>query len=310
MAGERPILRNRTSDLFEPFFARTRTFSRTEAPVALECARIAFVRNGSADLFGEFGRQSVGVGDAVLVGPGVLCGAEPDDRCTVTTVGLDMDYAIDQVFWQHSAFLSDRHDAEELAARLYPVPLQIMRLGGPLLVRLAPSLDEFVMLSVTGRLPLWFNRMQELWFGILWAMRPYVEATPKEVAFPRRTHVRLKDPLARRFDPIRADVQAAAYLLRSDPARRWTLNELASAVHLSSSHLSAVFTASYGKSPLAYLTTVRAQCMAKHLRESVLPIEDILRLVGWRSRTHAARVFREHTGFSPSEYRRFHAHSG
>jgi len=58
--------------------------------------------------------------------------------------------------------------------------------------------------------------------------------------------VRLIEPPARRFALIRADVQAAAYLLRSGPGRRWTLSDLALKVHMSSSHLSSVFTETYG----------------------------------------------------------------
>lgn len=175
VADKRSARGSRPPDAFEPFFARTRSMARAETHIALGCARIAFVRESSAGLLGEFGRQSVGIGNAVLVGPSVLRGAELDGTFTFTTVGLDMDYAIDQVFWQHSAFLSDRQDAEELAARLYPTPSRIIRLGEPLLTRLAPSLDELVALSVAGRLSLCFNRMWELWFGILWAMHPHIK---------------------------------------------------------------------------------------------------------------------------------------
>ncbi|WP_425280770.1 helix-turn-helix transcriptional regulator [Leucobacter coleopterorum] len=121
-------------------------------------------------------------------------------------------------------------------------------------------------------------------------------------------HVRIASTAIRRFAPLRADVQAAAYLLRSAPAKAWTLQDLAESVHLSRSQLQVVFFASMGKTPFEYLKMVRVELMAKYLRESQLSVEAIVRLVGWRSRSHAASSFRQLMGMSPSEYRRFRAH--
>ncbi|MBE8526505.1 hypothetical protein ILP97_55120 [Amycolatopsis sp. H6(2020)] len=42
--------------------------------------RIVVVRNGTAIIFSEFGQQPVSFGDAILLGPNVLCGIEPEGQ--------------------------------------------------------------------------------------------------------------------------------------------------------------------------------------------------------------------------------------
>lgn len=81
---------------------------------------------------------------------------------------------------------------------------------------------------------------------------------------------------------------------------QWTLDELAAQVHLSPSQLSRVFTDAYGKTPSAYLTMLRAERLARLLRETDLPIEAAMRQVGWRSRGHAAQQFRKYVGLTPA----------
>ena len=107
----------------------------------------------------------------------------------------------------------------------------------------------------------------------------------------------------RRLAPLRAEARTAADLLREDPARSWTLAELAQTVHLSPSQLGRVFVEAYGKTPLTYLTTLRAEHLARLLRETDLPIEQAMTEVGWHSRGHAARLFRQAVGLTPTRYR-------
>ena len=289
---------------FQPIVARTRLLARVEGPSSHDCVRIVFVRNGSADLFGEFGRQGIGVGDAVLLGPGVICGAIPDEELTYTAIALDTDYAIDQLFWRHAGHLADRYDAEDFAVSRYPAPFQVLRLGEALVGRLASWLDELVELSSADQLPERFNRMQALWFAVADVIDPFIDVA--DVLPPAQTHptISVTLPRVRRFAPIRADVRTAALLLHADPGRRWTVAQLASEVHLSRSQLSLLFTAAFGRAPVAYLTILRARRMATYLRETDLSVEAIAHRVGWRSRSHAAAAFRQLVGLSPGEYRR------
>lgn len=74
-------------------------------------------------------------------------------------------------------------------------------------------------------------------------------------------------------------------------------------MHLSPSQLGRLFVDAYGKTPMTYLSTLRAERLARLLRETDLPVEAAMRQVGWYSRGHAARMFRQAVGVTPNRYR-------
>ena len=289
--------------VFHPILARSRTIHTPTAPVAYDCVRLIFVRNGSAILLSEFGEKPVTVGDVIVLAANTLCGSEPEGSITVTTLYLDRDYIVDQVFWQHAALLADRLDAQDFAEELYSEPAQILQLGEDRAGMLMPWLDELVAHSLDGPSPDRFYRMQALLFAMLDVITPYVKTTPVRRSATQRREAHPSPPRLREFAPLRAEAQEAAELLQGASAERWTLQRLADAVHLSPSQLGRVFTDAYGKTPMTYLVTIRAERLALLLRGTDLPIEDAMRQVGWHSRGHAARMFRQAVGVTPSRYR-------
>lgn len=287
-----------------PFVARTATIRRPLGPVAYDYVKVIVVRDGSAFLFSEFGQQIVKPGDVILLGANVLAGSEPEGHITVTTIYLDTDYMLDQVRWQYAAYLEDRLDAQKFAEAIYTEPAQILRLGEGRAGLLMPWLDELVALSVEGDFVRHYLRIQALWFQIAYVIAPFIKVSPVRISPSQRAHVRPTLPRNRRFAPLRADVRRAVTLLRDNPARRWTLENLAAEVHLSPSRLSNVFVEAYGKTPLAFLTMIRAEQLAEYLRETDLTVTAAMQRVGWNSRSHASRLFREYVGLTPGEYRR------
>lgn len=153
---------------FTPLIARSATIHASIAPVAYDCVKLIFIRSGSAILLSEFGEQAVKPGDVIALGANTLCGSEPEGSITVTTLYLDRDYVIDQVFWQHAALLSDRLAAQDFAGEVYSEPAQILRLGEHRAGMLMPWLDELVALSIDGPSSERFYRMQALLFAVLW----------------------------------------------------------------------------------------------------------------------------------------------
>ncbi|ACS29604.1 AraC family transcriptional regulator [Micrococcus luteus] len=286
-----------------PVVARTECLHRRREPIAYDCVKLIFVRAGSAWLFSEFGERPVKVGDAVLLAANTLCGAEPEDWVTVTTLYLDRDYVVDQVFWQYAAVLADRLAAKDFIAARYSEPAQVLRLGEDRAGCLMPWLDELSQLSLDGPAPERFYRMQALLFAVLDVISPFVTTTAARQSPTQHKATCLAAPALRRLAPLRTEARDTAHLLRDEPARRWTLGELAAAVHLSPSQLGRVFVDAYGKTPMTYLATLRAEHLARLLRETDLPIEQAMREVGWHSRGHAARLFRQAVGITPTRYR-------
>lgn len=298
------------SGSFHALVARTRTIHRPVGPVAYDCVKLIVVRDGSAILLSEFGQQPVKPGDVILLGPNVLAGSEPEGHITVTTIYLDIDYVLDQVRWQYAAYLEDRLDAQGFADILYTEPAQNLRLGEDRAGMMLPWLDELVTLSIDGDFVSHYCRMQALWFQIAHVIAPFIKVSPVRISTSQRAHIRPTLPRDRRFAPLRVEVRRAATLLRRQLARRWKLEDLAAEVHLSPSRLSSVFVEAYGKTPLAFLTMIRAEHLAKLLRETDLTVTAAMQRVGWHSRSHATRLFREYVGVTPGHYRTMGAQTG
>ncbi len=290
----------------EPIIARTATIHQPMAPAAYDCVKLVVVRDGSALLLSEFGQRFVTVGDVVVLNANVLCGSEPESHITTTTIYLDTDYVIDQVFWQHACLLHDRLDAERFTNAVYSEPSQVLRLGEDRTGMLMPWLDELVARSIDGGFGSHFHRMQALWFSIADVVMPFLKVTQIRQSRGQRAHARPTLPRCRKFTPARDEAHQTRATLVSDIATNWTLNVLAARVHLSPKQLSRVFTEAYGKTPLAYLTMMRVEEMAHLLRETHLTIDAAARQVGWASRSRANEAFQQCVGMTPSEYRRMH----
>jgi AraC-like DNA-binding protein len=243
------------------------------------------------------------LGDVVILGGNTLCGGEPEGHFTITTIYLDPDYMIDQVFWQYVAVLSDRLHAQQFAETIYTEPAQLVRLGEDRAGMLMPWLDELVALSLDGPAPERFYRMQALLFAVLDVLIPFVKTTPARMSASQRARTIPSGPRPRLFLPLRSEAAQARDLLHESPAEPWTLDTLAGRVHLSQKQLSRVFVDAYGKTPLAYLTMLRVEHMARLLRENRLSIAAAGREVGWSSRSRAAEAFRQCVGVTPQQYR-------
>jgi AraC-like DNA-binding protein len=99
-------------------------------------------------------------------------------------------------------------------------------------------------------------------------------------------------------------VGGALNLLHADPARDWTVAELAHEVGLSRSAFSARFAALVGEPPLAYLTRWRMHKAATLLRDSETPLVEIARSVGYGTETGFIKAFKRSQGAAPGAYRR------
>ncbi|WP_336643758.1 helix-turn-helix transcriptional regulator [Microbacterium sp. MMO-113] len=271
--------------------------------MAYDCIKVVIVRSGSAVLFSEFGQRPVHIGDVVVLGANVLCGSEPEGHVTSTTIFANTDYVVDQVFWQYLGLLQDRLDAQDFFATTYTEPAQVLRLGEDRAGTLMPWLDELVALSVEDKPVANFHRIQALWFSIVHVLTPFVKTTPIRESSTQRETTWPTQPRRRGLSPLRTEARTVAELLRADPVRRWSVTDLANEVHLSKSQLGRVFVDAYGKSPIAYLTMLRAERMAGLLRTTDAPIAVVAREVGWSDPDFAARQFRRSVGVAPSRYR-------
>jgi AraC-like DNA-binding protein len=99
-------------------------------------------------------------------------------------------------------------------------------------------------------------------------------------------------------------VGAALNSLHKDPARAWTLEELARAAGTSRSVLAERFQQLVGSSPMQYLTQWRMMLAANLLRNSSAPLARIAEGVGYQTDTAFIRAFRREFGSPPATWRR------
>ncbi|GAA3597915.1 hypothetical protein GCM10022223_11390 [Kineosporia mesophila] len=105
-------------------------------------------------------------------------------------------------------------------------------------------------------------------------------------------------------DPRLARAVSAAH---DDLSRGWTVAHLAAVAGMSRSAFAAAFRATSGQGPMEHLTwwrLYRAKCL---LRSTDLDITQIAAQLGFSSGTALSRVFRQHTGVSPTPWRRARA---
>lgn len=109
-------------------------------------------------------------------------------------------------------------------------------------------------------------------------------------------------------DPV---VGTALRALHADPARAWTVAQLASEAALSRAAFARRFTALVGQPPLAYLTGWRMALAQEALRRDGSTLAAVAREVGYGSEFALSAAFTRRIGEPPSHWRaRVHAARG
>ncbi len=83
-----------------------------------------------------------------------------------------------------------------------------------------------------------------------------------------------------------------------------SIKNVASALYLSESYVTKIFSGKLGCSFREYINTLRINEAKKLLRNTVMKIVEIMYACGFKNQSSFNRVFYEETGFTPKEYRR------
>jgi AraC-like DNA-binding protein len=101
-------------------------------------------------------------------------------------------------------------------------------------------------------------------------------------------------------DPV---VGRALARLHAQPARPWTLPQLAREAGASRSVLAERFTYFVGHPPMLYLTRWRMQLAASRLAAGAAPVSAVAAEVGYESEAAFCRAFKKVTGVTPASWR-------
>jgi transcriptional regulator GlxA family with amidase domain len=101
-------------------------------------------------------------------------------------------------------------------------------------------------------------------------------------------------------DPVLAP---ALSLVHGEPARKWTVADLAAGVAVSRSVLDDRFRRGLGRSPIRYLTEWRMHLAEELLATTATGVGAVARRVGYDSEEAFSRAFKRSHGLAPSDWR-------
>jgi AraC family transcriptional activator of mtrCDE len=102
----------------------------------------------------------------------------------------------------------------------------------------------------------------------------------------------------------------AVAALFNEPARAWSLPELARLCGMSRATLARQFQEKLGRSAADLLTDIRMALAANELRKSSLSTGAVAEAVGYQSEAAFQRAFKSHMGITPAQWRKTEAPSG
>jgi AraC-like DNA-binding protein len=246
----------------------------------------------SGDVAVVCGPQPYTVADApatapqVVIGPGQRCTLPAGDEVAMTELGVRT--------WGNSAdgstvLLTGTYPLDgEVSRRLLRTlpPLLVVRdedWDCPLIALMADEIvkDEIGQEAVLDRL------LDLLLIAVLraWFARPEADAPGWYRAYG---------------DPV---VGQALRLLHHEPARPWTVAQLAAATGVSRAALARRFTELVGEPPMSFLTGWRIALAADLLREPGATVGSVAHAVGYGSAFALSTAFKRLRGVSPAQHR-------
>lgn len=93
-------------------------------------------------------------------------------------------------------------------------------------------------------------------------------------------------------------------IMRDRFAQNIGLSEVASCVGVHPVHLARTFREHYGQTVGEHIRKLRIDYAADRLSESPMPLAEIAERAGFSDQSHFCRLFRRHTGMTPSQFRK------
>ena len=159
------------------------------------------------------------------------------------------------------------------------------------------SLCDALTIEMLEKKSEWQNALKADLSLIMIALKRYVNTSLKNI--PITDHAA--------WNPVSAVI---ALVNENYGDTNMTLESIAEAFYISTSHLSRLFKQLTGTSFSTYLRKVRLAKACAFLVDTDITVDNIMKLCGMRDATSFYKAFGEHTGLTPNQYRKEHNHGG
>jgi AraC family L-rhamnose operon transcriptional activator RhaR len=244
---------------------------------------LALVTGGEGVHHSLAGRQRLAVGDAILLRPGVWHEYEQCRSLEIYNCCFSADLVQRELAWTREDPL--------LGYLLWTGPFSAQR-RGILTTHLDPDAFAEGIEQLDGLRQLRDQPLSRHRGDIVGRLSLYLSCVARTLGE--------RDDLRGQTHPAVLD---AMRMMEADPARPWTLTDLAAALHLAPGYLVRLFKSATGLPPMAYLSRHRVELAGDRLLHTDLPINRIAESVGWPDQNYFARRFKSHYGLSASTYR-------
>jgi len=275
-------------------------------PVAYDWVEFIVVREGTCLLrHRDEGRYDwAKPGDVLFLLPNIPCGLEPEGQTTLTRLFASTEVMVACIKFSNPKQRLNEMTAPLFACEEYPEASQLVSVDPEGQPDLFANLDALVRLTRERRLLVRWIEATRYFFGALMWFGPKLKTRHDwEIDDPVRLEDRPTQACFYRFRPLSQTVRQARNLIDAHFTDYLTSEELARAVSMSESALRKRFTQEMGKTPRAYMLSLRVQQMARLLLITDDTIEAIAHQVGWADRGNAVDVFTAAAGISPTEFR-------
>lgn len=100
-----------------------------------------------------------------------------------------------------------------------------------------------------------------------------------------------------------SDIDKIILHIHTNYDQKITLSSLTKVFHINRTTLSEEFAKVTGMSVIDYVIKLRIKIASLLLSQTSIPISEIVYRTGFNDSTHFGKMFKKHTGFSPSQYR-------
>lgn len=100
--------------------------------------------------------------------------------------------------------------------------------------------------------------------------------------------------------PVRVDIRQVVEQYYATPV---TLPELAFLSGRSLSSFKRDFQQTYNESPAQWIRNKRLELAKQMLQQTAIPVTEICYSIGFENVSHFSRIFKDHYGFPPTQYR-------